>query len=81
MSGAEAALVIGLIASVVTTVEVVEKLYDAAQDARGQPEAFRQVAARLPLIIDILRTAEEVASTADETTLETSKKLLESASG
>ncbi len=48
-----------------------------AQDKRGQPEAFRQVAARLPLIIDILRRAEKMAA-ADKTTLETSKKLLES---
>ncbi|KAH8749773.1 hypothetical protein F5882DRAFT_81723 [Hyaloscypha sp. PMI_1271] len=56
MSGAEAGFVISLIASVITIVDATKKVYNAAKDAKGQPEAFRQIAARLPLVIEILRS-------------------------
>lgn len=54
MSGAE---VIGLISSVIAIIEAAKTIYDAAADAKGQPEEFRQVAARLPLVIGLLDNA------------------------
>jgi hypothetical protein len=78
MSGAEAGIVIGFIASLITIFDATEMLYDAAKDVRGQPEAFRQIAARLPLVIEILRRAKERALTVDETTLEALEPILKS---
>jgi F0F1-type ATP synthase delta subunit len=78
MSGAEAGFVIGLISGVISIIEATKTVYDAAKDAKGQPEAFRQVAARLPLVIEILRSAEERASALDETALEALEHTLES---
>ncbi|KAH0555818.1 hypothetical protein GP486_006235 [Trichoglossum hirsutum] len=78
MSGAEAVLVIGLIGSLISVIDGAKKIYDAAGDAKGQPEEFRQVAARLPLVIEILRNAEARASKLDETKLEAIKQTLES---
>ncbi|KAG4437290.1 hypothetical protein IFR05_007228 [Cadophora sp. M221] len=78
MSGAEAGFVIGLIGSLISIVEATKKVYDAAGDAKGQPEAFRQVSARLPIVIEILRDAEARASELDETKLEAIKQTLES---
>jgi N-terminal domain on NACHT_NTPase and P-loop NTPases len=54
MSGAE---VIGLISSVIAIIGAAKTVYDAAADAKGQPEAFSQVAARLPLVIGLLDSA------------------------
>ncbi|KAG9247177.1 hypothetical protein BJ878DRAFT_539578 [Calycina marina] len=54
MSSAE---VIDLISSKIAVIEAAKKMYDAAADAKGQPEEFRQVAARLPLVIGLLDTA------------------------
>jgi hypothetical protein len=78
MSGAEAVLVIGLIGSLISIIDAAKKIYDIAGDAKGQPEEFRQVAARLPLVIEILRNAEARASKLDETKLEAIKQTLES---
>jgi hypothetical protein len=78
MSGAEAGFIIGLISGVISIIEAAKTVYDAAGDAKGQPEAFRQVAARLPLVIDILRKAEERASTLDETAMDAIEQTLES---
>jgi len=78
MSGAEAGFVVGLISSVISIIEATKTVYDAAKDAKGQSEAFRQVAARLPLVIEILRSAEERASALDETVLEALEHTLES---
>jgi hypothetical protein len=78
MSGAEAVLVIGLIGSLISIIDGTKKIYDAAGDAKGQPEEFRQVAARLPLVIEILRNTEARASKLDETKLEAIKQTLES---
>jgi hypothetical protein len=66
MSGAEVGFVVGLIASVISIIEATKTVYDAAKDAKGQPEAFRQVAARLPLVIEILHSAKERAQAIDE---------------
>ncbi len=54
MSGAEAIAIIGLISSVITIVDGTKQVYDAASDTNGLPEAFREVAARLPIVRDIL---------------------------
>jgi archaellum biogenesis ATPase FlaH len=78
MSGAEAVLVIGLIGSLISIIDAAKKIYDAAGDAKGQPEEFRQVATRLPLVVEILRNAEARASKLDETKLEAIKQTLES---
>lgn len=78
MSGAEGAFVIGLISSVILIIEAAKKVYDAAGDAKGQPEAFRQVAAQLPLVIEILRSAKKSASTLDDTVQEASERILKS---
>jgi len=56
MSGAEAGLIIGLISGVISIVDATKKTYDGAQDANGLPEAFREVAQRLPLVNNTLRT-------------------------
>jgi hypothetical protein len=78
MSGAEAGFVIGLISGVISIIEAAKTVYDAAGDAKGQPEAFRQVAARLPLVVDILCTAEKSAPELDETTQEAIEPTLKS---
>ena len=66
MSSAEAGFVVGLILGVISIIEATKTVYDAAKDAKGQPEAFRQVAARLPLVIEILHSAKERTHTLDE---------------
>jgi hypothetical protein len=78
MSGAEAAFVVGLISSVISIIEATKTVYDAAKDAKGQPEAFRQVAARLPLVTTILYKAKERTQTLDETAQEALEPTLES---
>lgn len=78
MSGAEAGFVIGLISGVISIIEATKTVSDAAGDAKGQPEAFRQVAARLPLVVEILRSAEKGAQALDETKLDAIEETLES---
>jgi hypothetical protein len=55
MSGAE---IIGLISGIITILDTVTKLYNNFKDATDLPPAFREVAQKLPLIQDILQTAE-----------------------
>jgi hypothetical protein len=57
MSGAEAALVVGLISGTIAIVDATKKVYDAAKDQQGLPAAFREVAQRLPLVQNILGNA------------------------
>jgi hypothetical protein len=78
MSGAEAAFVVGLISGVISIIEATKTVYDAAKDAKGQPEVFRQAAARLPLVIEILHSAEERAQALHETAQEALEPILES---
>lgn len=55
MSGAE---VIGLISAIISIIDTSLKVVEALDDASGLlPQAFRNVAARLPLVQDTLRTA------------------------
>ena len=78
MSGAEAGFVVGLISGVISLIEATKTVYDAAKDARGQPETFRQVATRLPLVIEILRGAEKRAQALDETAQEALEHIVKS---
>jgi hypothetical protein len=55
----EAGTLVSLISGVITIIDATRTVYDATKDAQGQPQAFRQVAARLPLVKDILQRAEE----------------------
>lgn len=62
----EAGTVVGLISGVISIIGATKTVYDAAKDAKGQLEAFRQVAARLPLVSDFLRYTEERTQMLDE---------------
>jgi hypothetical protein len=66
MSGAEAALVLGVISSCITLVDASKRLLDAARDERGLPEAFRVVQAHLPLVTRTLRNVEGRSREASE---------------
>ena len=78
MSSAEAGLVVGLISGVISIIKAAKSVYDAAKDAKGQPEAFRQVAARLPLVNEILQSSKERTQTLDESAREALKPILKS---
>jgi hypothetical protein len=41
MSGAESGFVVGLISGAISVIEATKTGYDAAKDAKVQPEAFR----------------------------------------
>ena len=62
MSGAEAIAILGVISSVIAIVDGTKKLHDAASDTKGLPEAFREVAARHPIVQNILCSAETCIS-------------------
>ncbi|KAG9228711.1 hypothetical protein BJ875DRAFT_434854 [Amylocarpus encephaloides] len=78
MSGAEAVFVVSLISAILTIIEASKTIYDAARDAKGQPEEFRLVAARLPLVTELLRSAEKKTKELDETAQEALEPILES---
>ena len=59
MSGAEAFAVLGAISSIIAIVDGTKQVYDAATNAQGLPKAFREVAARLPLVHKILALAKQ----------------------
>ena len=59
MSGAEAIAVSGLISSIITIVHGIKQVYDAATNAQGLPEAFREVASRLPIVENILGSTQQ----------------------
>jgi hypothetical protein len=65
MSGAEAILVLGVVSSVIAVVDGAKQVYDAAANAEGLPEAFREVAERLPIVQNILASAEKHISDGD----------------
>lgn len=79
MSGVEASYNVELISSVISILKVTKNLYDAARDTRGQPVAFREVAARLPRVIETLDRliVRAQAEALDEPTKETLKTILE----
>ena len=65
MSGAEAVAILGIISSVISIVDGTKQGYDAASNTNGLPEAFREVAARLPIVRDILDLAKQHISEGD----------------
>lgn len=59
MSGfAEASTILGLISAIISIIDASKKIYDAAHDTKGLPEAFREAARHLPLAENTLRSAE-----------------------
>jgi hypothetical protein len=58
MSDAEAIVVLGVISSI-SIVDGTKQIYDAATNAQGLPEAFRDVAGRLPIVRNILVLAKQ----------------------
>jgi len=54
MSGAEAITVLGLLSSIFAIVDGTKQVYDATTNAQGLPEAFREVADRIPIVLNIL---------------------------
>lgn len=64
---AEVAFVVGLVASVIGIIDGVKTVWDSVKNPKGQPEAFRQVAARLPLVLSILENVKLEAKKLDET--------------
>lgn len=78
---AEPAFVISLVASVIGIIDGAKTVWDAVKDPNGQPQAFRQVAARLLLVRDILEKAKLEANQLDETSQEDLEKVLEECKG
>lgn len=83
MSGAEALLVVGIIANIVQLVDftnkVVSRVKDSAQDAHSIPKAFRNIQATLPLLASTLRKTEDQVNTGklDEQTCNTLRPVVE----
>lgn len=65
MSGAEAIAILGVISSVVAIVDGTKQVYDAASNAKGLPEAFREAAAQLPIVHNILSSAKKYIEEGD----------------
>jgi hypothetical protein len=59
MSGGEAIVVLGVISSIIAIADGTKQIYDAATNAQGLPEAFRDVAGRLPIVRNILGSAKQ----------------------
>ncbi|KAK6841224.1 hypothetical protein PG995_000322 [Apiospora arundinis] len=57
MSGAEAIAVLGIISSVIAIIDGAKKIYDGATNSTGLPAAFRDVNERLPIVCNILESA------------------------
>ncbi|RDL39892.1 uncharacterized protein BP5553_04232 [Venustampulla echinocandica] len=70
--------IVGLISGVISIIEATKTLYDVTKDAKDQREAFRQAAAPLPLVIEVLHSAKQRAQTLDEVAQETLEPILES---
>lgn len=59
MSGTEAITLFSLISSILQLVQATKQIYNTAHDIQGYPEAFREVAKRLPLIEESLGLVQE----------------------
>ncbi len=62
---ADASLLLGFISSVIAAVDGAKQVYNAAVNAEDLPEAFREVAERLTIVLNILASAEKHISDAD----------------
>ncbi len=56
MSGAEAIAVLGIISSIISIVDGTKQVYSATSNTKGLPEAFAEVATRLPIVQTILQS-------------------------
>jgi hypothetical protein len=65
MSGAEAIVALGVISSIITIVDGTKQVYDAAANAQGLPEGFREVADRLPIVRNILDSSKRYIEEGD----------------
>jgi hypothetical protein len=74
----EAGAVLSLISGLITIIDATKTIYDGARDTKGQPDAFRQVAARLPLVEAVLQRAEAKTKTLRESEQDALKPLLAS---
>jgi hypothetical protein len=74
----EAGAVLSLISGLITIIDATKTIYDGAKDTKGQPDAFRQVAARLPLVEAVLRRAEAKTITLRESEQDALRPLLAS---
>ncbi|KAI7770102.1 hypothetical protein LZL87_013725 [Fusarium oxysporum] len=79
MSGAEAFAVLGAISAVISIVDGIKKVYEAASDKGGLPSAFRAVANRVPLVLETLQTAydEVQAGNINDATCKAMQKVIE----
>ena len=59
MSGAEVVAVLAVIASIISIVDGTKKVYDAATNTQALPEAFREVAGRLPIVENTLDSTKQ----------------------
>jgi len=57
MAGAEATAVLAVISSIISIVHGTTQIYDAETDTHGLPEAFSEVADRLPIVRAVLGSA------------------------
>ncbi|OBT75198.1 hypothetical protein VF21_06136 [Pseudogymnoascus sp. 05NY08] len=62
MSGAE---FLAVISSIITIVDATKKVYDAASSTDGIHEAFREVAGRLPIVMNTLSSAKQCIDEGD----------------
>ncbi|OBT61413.1 hypothetical protein VE03_09507 [Pseudogymnoascus sp. 23342-1-I1] len=65
MLGTEASLALGAISSIIKLVNATKQVYDTATNTEGLPEAFREVAGRLPIVINILGSANQCIDEGD----------------
>ena len=68
MSGAEAALIVGLISGTISIITTTKQVYDAARNQAGLPKAFRVVAERLSIVQVTLGKVEKQRGRTDEET-------------
>lgn len=67
MSGAEAALVLGLVSSTLTILQAAYEIYNTAHDAKGHIKAFEAPAEQIPLVARTLMLIEDgLKSKSDE---------------
>lgn len=60
MSGVgEASLVLGIISSLIAIIGAAKKVYDTANDTSGLPNAFHKVVVKLPIVLVILKQADD----------------------
>jgi hypothetical protein len=76
MSGAEFIAVAGVISSIITIVDGIKQVVDAASEVEGLPKAFRQASNKLPLVSDILEATKHSFEADDVSSVEKSVTLV-----